>query len=100
MMFSSRENTLRASVSHRLIRLHPRSLTLSGLPIHVARIPAAPFPRAPFSFSLGLGEYWLPIHMGFGRCLRRRLPSLFQSSLGVSRAANPLSIRDSSLLVT
>ncbi len=37
------------SMSHRLIRLKPESLTLSGLPIHVARIPAAPFPRAPFS---------------------------------------------------
>ena len=31
-----------------------RNLTLSGLPIHVARIPAAPFRRAPLSFSLGL----------------------------------------------
>src|ERR671937_1473160 len=27
----------------------PGSLALSGLPIHVARIPAAPFPLAPFS---------------------------------------------------
>ena len=41
-------------MSHGLIRLQPESLTLSGLPIYVARIPAAPFPRAPFSFSLGL----------------------------------------------
>jgi hypothetical protein len=31
------------SMSHRLIRLQPESLTLSGLPIHVARIPATPF---------------------------------------------------------
>ena len=38
-------------MSHRLIRLQPESLTLSGLPIHVARIPAAPFPRAPFSLT-------------------------------------------------
>jgi hypothetical protein len=37
------------SMSLRLIRLQPESLTLSGLPIHVARIPAAPFPLAPFS---------------------------------------------------
>jgi hypothetical protein len=37
---------------HGLIRLQPESLTLSGLPIYVARIPAAPFPRDPFSFSL------------------------------------------------
>jgi hypothetical protein len=37
------------SMSHRLIRLLPGRLTLSGLPIHVARFPAAPFPRAPFS---------------------------------------------------
>ena len=44
-------------MSHGLIRLQPESLTLSGLPIYVARIPAAPFPRAPFSFSLGvMGE--------------------------------------------
>jgi hypothetical protein len=44
--------TLRASsMSHRLIRLLPRRLTLSGLPIHVARFPAAPFPRAPFAFA-------------------------------------------------
>jgi hypothetical protein len=40
------------SMSHGLIRLQPESLTLSGLLIHVARIPAAPFPRAPFSVSL------------------------------------------------
>jgi hypothetical protein len=32
-----------------LIRLLPRSLTLPGLPIYVARFPAAPFPRAPFT---------------------------------------------------
>jgi hypothetical protein len=37
------------SMSHGLIRLQPESLTLSGRPIHVARVPAAPFPRAPFS---------------------------------------------------
>jgi hypothetical protein len=41
-------------MSHPLIRFLPKNLTLSGLPIHVARIPEAPFPRAPFSFSLGL----------------------------------------------
>jgi hypothetical protein len=41
--------SVRPSMSHRLIRLHSRSLTLSGLPIYVARNPAAPFPRAPFS---------------------------------------------------
>jgi len=35
------------SMSHGLIRLQPESLTLSGLPIHVARIPVAPFPLAP-----------------------------------------------------
>jgi|SRR5947207_10886193 len=40
------------SMSHHLIRLQSESLTLSDLPIHVARIPAAPFPRAPFFFSL------------------------------------------------
>ena len=39
-------------MSHRLIRLQPESLSLSGLPIHVARIPAAPFPRAPFSILI------------------------------------------------
>jgi len=38
-------------MSHRLIRLQPESLTLSGLPIHVAHIPAAPFPRTPFSLT-------------------------------------------------
>ena len=38
-------------MSHRLIRFQPENLTLSGLPIHVARIPAAPFPRAPFSLT-------------------------------------------------
>jgi len=35
-------------MSHRLIRLQPESLTLSGLPIYVARFPAAPFPQGPF----------------------------------------------------
>jgi len=39
-------------MSHGLIRLQPESLTLSGLPIYVARTPAAPFPRALFSVSL------------------------------------------------
>src|SRR5437588_4841654 len=39
------------SMSHRLIRLQPESLSLSGLPIHVAHIPAAPFPRTPFSLT-------------------------------------------------
>ncbi len=35
-------------MSHRLIRFLPRKLTLSPLPIHVARFPSAPFPRVPF----------------------------------------------------
>src|SRR5207302_3124445 len=34
-------------MSHRLIHFLPRKFTLSGSPIHVARFPAAPFPRAP-----------------------------------------------------
>ena len=36
-------------MSHCLIRLYPRSLTLSGLPVYVALFPAAPFPPAPFT---------------------------------------------------
>ena len=41
------------SISHGLIRLQPKSLTLSGLPIHVARVPAAPFTRSyPRRFTL------------------------------------------------
>src|SRR6266480_2632325 len=38
-------------MSHGLIRLQPESLTLSGLPIYVARDPAAPFPRASFPLT-------------------------------------------------
>ena len=37
-----------SSMSHRLIHFLPRKFTLSGSPIHVARFPAAPFPRARF----------------------------------------------------
>ncbi|MEY2577526.1 MAG: hypothetical protein QOI49_350, partial [Verrucomicrobiota bacterium] len=41
--------TLRASsMSHRLIRLLPRRLTLSGLPIYVARLPGRSI-RRPWS---------------------------------------------------
>jgi hypothetical protein len=41
-------------MSHRLIRLKPESLTLSGLPIYVARDPAGSIPAGSISFSLGL----------------------------------------------
>src|SRR6266446_45409 len=37
------------SISHRLMNLLPRNFTLAGLPIYVARFPAAPFPLAPLN---------------------------------------------------
>ena len=46
LLIHSRDSlTLRAArLCHGLIRLLPRRLTLAGLPIYVARFPAAPLP--------------------------------------------------------
>ena len=74
-------------MSHRLIRLQPGSLTLSGRPIHVARSPAAPFPRAPFSFSLdGMSELLAgKVQAGFGDASRwlKLLNAAYSEKLGI-----------------
>lgn len=70
-------------MSHRLIRLHPRSLTLSGQPIHVARIPAAPFPWAPFSLTHDLPSSFalsgLPVHLANSQPARFSLDGIVHS---------------------
>ncbi len=87
-------------MSHRLIRLEPESLTLSGLPIHVARNPAAPFPRAPFSLthdlpsSFALAGYPVPLansqsaRFSLGVIMRRLISSgsPYEPKVGISRA--------------
>ena len=73
------------SMSHRLIRLHPRSLTLSGLPIHVARNPRlrrAPFPRAPFSVT-----HDLPGSLVLSLQLKTRYPRGFSAYPAASQRA-------------
>ena len=69
-------------MSQRLIRLQPESLTLSGLPIYVARIPAAPFPRAPFSLT-----HDLPDSLVLSLQLKNRYPRGFSAYPAASQPA-------------
>jgi hypothetical protein len=69
-------------MSHRLIRFQPENLTLSGLPIHVARIPAAPFPRAPFSLT-----HDLPGSLVLSLQLKNRYPRGFSAYPAASQPA-------------
>jgi len=69
-------------MSHRLIRLQPESLTLSGLPVHVARIPAAPFPRAIPSLT-----HDLPGSLVLSLPLKNRYPRGFSAYPAASQPA-------------